>query len=174
MMMMNMKDKQYEILNLVVRLRSAPAVYVGAYCDQLLEAIEDLDQIRNVPTKPARRHLRVLDALNETGGATVEHIGGDALADLAPETVRLYLGEIRAVKLSACSALPEPVLVELGRERRLPAGETLRTRGERTMKAKTTINFTPAQLETLKSLMLSVAYASAKIRQHLENRTLPP
>jgi hypothetical protein len=30
------------------------------------------------------------------------------------------------------------------------------------MKAKTTINFTPAQLETLKSLMLSVAYASAK------------
>ena len=30
------------------------------------------------------------------------------------------------------------------------------------MKAKTTINFTPAQLETLKSLMLSVAYASPK------------
>ena len=30
------------------------------------------------------------------------------------------------------------------------------------MKAKTTINFTPAQLETLKSLMLSVAYSSPK------------
>ena len=30
------------------------------------------------------------------------------------------------------------------------------------MKAKTIINFTPAQLETLKSLMLSVAYASPK------------
>lgn len=30
------------------------------------------------------------------------------------------------------------------------------------MKAKTTINFTPSQLETLKSLMLSVAYASPK------------
>jgi len=30
------------------------------------------------------------------------------------------------------------------------------------MKAKTTINFTPAQLETLKSLMLSVAYTSPK------------
>ena len=30
------------------------------------------------------------------------------------------------------------------------------------MKAKTTINFTPAQLETLRSLMLSVAYASPK------------
>jgi hypothetical protein len=97
-MMMNMKDKQDEILNLVVRLRSAPAVYVGAYCDQLLEAIWDLDQIRNVPTKPARRHLRVLDALNETGGATVEHIAG--LLRLSPETVRLYLGEIRALNLA--------------------------------------------------------------------------
>jgi hypothetical protein len=73
---MNMKDKQDEILNLVTRLRRAPAAYVGIYCDELLAAIGDLDQIRNVPTKPARRHLRVLDALNETGGATVEHIAG--------------------------------------------------------------------------------------------------
>lgn len=30
------------------------------------------------------------------------------------------------------------------------------------MKAKTTINFTPAQLETLRSVMLAVAYASPK------------
>jgi len=97
-MMMNMKDKQYEILNLVMRLRRAPAAYVNAYCDQLLAAIGDLDQIRNVPTKPARRHLKVLDALNETGGATVEHIAG--LLRLSPETVRLYLGEIQKLNLA--------------------------------------------------------------------------
>ena len=95
---MNMKDKQDEILNLVTRLRRAPAAYVGIYCDELLAAIWDLDQIRNVPTKPARRHLGVLDALNETGGATVEHLAG--MLRLAPPTVRLYLGEIRELNLA--------------------------------------------------------------------------
>lgn len=95
---MNMKEKQMEIQNLVYRLRNAPAAYVGAYCDEILGEIRDLDKIHNVPIKPARRHLRVLDALNETGGATVEHLAG--MLRLSPATCRLYLSEIRQLKLA--------------------------------------------------------------------------
>ena len=95
---MSMKEKQDVLVNLVMRMQRAPAVYIGGYCDEILKVVAELGEVRNVPTKPARRHIRVLDALNETGGATVEHIAG--LLRISPATVRLYLGEIRELNLA--------------------------------------------------------------------------